>query len=289
MVLVAAVDAAEAVVGGAEVEIMKVGLGYRRPLHHWITTSGSPECVEITAEHFFDSGADTLEQIRRSVPVYLHGLGISLGTPGPLDKETLARFKAVSDACDPEWVSEHVSFTRAGEIDLGHLNPVPRTAGSLDVLVDHAIEFGEACGKPVILENITSHLEATGDITETSFLNELCERADCGLLLDVTNLFINARNHGFDAQAWLREIEPRRIVQLHIVGYGFDGERYHDHHSAIIQDELIDLLGAVLDHAAVQAIILERDERLDQVGEIESEIRRLKSVASRSEQPEARS
>jgi len=190
-------------------------------------------------------------------------------------KKSVAR---VVRLANPEWISDHIAFTRTAEVDLGHLNPVPPTREILSVIADHAREVSERCGKPMLLENITSHIQLTGDLSETDFLNQLCERANCGLLLDVTNLFINSRNHGFDALKWLHEIEPRHIRQLHIVGYSRAGERYTDSHSQPIQEELIELARAVVNHAPVQAIILERDEDLPATDELELEIAKLKRI-----------
>jgi len=109
-------------------------------------------------------------------------------------------------------------------------------------------------------------------------LNGLCERAGCGLLLDLTNLFINSRNHGFDALKWLQEIEPGRIQQMHIVGYSHAAGRYTDSHAAPIQEELIELARAVVRHAPVQAVILERDEDFPDVAGLETEITKLKRI-----------
>jgi uncharacterized protein (UPF0276 family) len=133
----------------------------------------------------------------------------------------------------------------------------------------------------MLLENITSHVKLPGDMAETEFLNTLCERADCGLLLDVTNLFINSRNHGFDPLKWLHEIEPRRIAQLHIVGYSRSGNRYTDGHAEPIQEELIELAQAVASYAPVKAVILERDEDFPNPNELEVEIAKLEHICPR--------
>jgi uncharacterized protein (UPF0276 family) len=181
-------------------------------------------------------------------------------------------------AANPEWISDHIAFTRTAEVDLGHLNPVPPTREMLRVIAGHAREVAERCGKPMLLENITSHVQLTGDLREADFLNGLCEQADCGLLLDVTNLFINSRNHGYDALEWLRQIEPRRIRQLHIVGYSQANGRYMDSHAAPIQDELIALAREVVCYAPVEAIILERDEDFPDPAGLETEIAKLKRI-----------
>jgi len=260
---------------------MRIGVGYRKELAGWLDSNPRGiECLEITAEHFFHGGEERLAQLAKQFHLYVHGLGLSLGTPGPLDAKTLDHFTRVVRAANPDWISEHVAFTRTAEADLGHLNPVPPTREVLGIIADHAVEVSARCGKPIILENITSHMRLTGDLSETDFLNELCERADCGLLLDVTNLFINSRQHCFDPLEWLREIEPRRIVQLHIVGYSRENERYTDSHSQPIQPELIELARAVVDRARVRAIILERDEDFPNPPELETEIAKLEQICA---------
>lgn len=262
--------------------VIKVGVGYRREMAEWIhTRPPGVNCLELTAEHFDARDAARLDQLGREYSVYVHGLGLSLGTPGPLDRARVEHFATIARAARAEWVSEHIAFTRAGEIDLGHLNPVPPTREAVKVIGDHAREVAERCGKPFLLENITSYVKLEGDLSEPEFLNALCERADCGLLLDVTNLFINSRNHGFDPLAWLREIEPRRIQQLHIVGYSKKGDRYTDSHAAPIQEELIELAAAVVAYAPVQAVILERDEEIPNVTGLAVEVEKLERIVGR--------
>lgn len=275
------VAAAAAVVGAEVVEArdMLTGLGYRRELAAWIDSSPrNVGCLEITAEHFFHGGEEHLTRLAKKFPLFVHGLGLSLGTPGAMNVEHLEQFARVVRLANPDWISDHIAFTRTAEVDLGHLNPVPPTCEMVKIISDHAREVSARCGKPMLLENITSHIELTGDLSETDFLNQLCERADCGLLLDVTNLFINSRNHGFDALKWLHEIEPRRIVQLHIVGYARAGERYTDSHAQPIQEELIELAQAVVDYAPVQAVILERDDDFPTTAGLEIEIAKLQRI-----------
>lgn len=263
-----------------------IGVAYRHPLAEWIDTH-PPEvhCLEITAEHFFDPAREqVLRSLARRYPVFLHGLGMSLGTPGPLDRDTLEQFKHVAQIADPMWISEHVAFTRAADLDLGHLNPIVPDRATLQVIADHAIELSQVCQKPLILENITSHLALAGDMSETNFLNRLCERAGCGLLLDVTNLYINARNHRFDARRWLRELNASRIVQLHIVGYAQHDGAWQDQHDAAVQDDLLELARDVVAHApGVRAIIVERDDNFPSPEEMAAELRRLEAALGDSD------
>lgn len=258
---------------------MKIGLGYRRELATWIDSKPKDvNCLEITAEHFFQGGEEHLAELAQRFPLFVHGLGLSLGTPGPLDAQRLDQFARVVRFANPDWISDHIAFTRTAEADLGHLNPVPPTSENMNMIADHAREVSERCHKPFLLENITSHIQLTGDLAETDFLNQLCERADCGLLLDVTNLFINSRNHGYDPLKFLHELAPHRITQLHVVGYSRAGECYTDSHAQPIQEELIELAQAVVRYAPVKAIILERDEDFPATHELELEIAKLKCI-----------
>lgn len=278
MVAVEAADAAEVVVADAEAK-MKIGLGYRRELSGWLLTKPrGVECLEITAEHFYEDGHQLLTELAKEFPLLVHGLGLSLGTPGPLDTDKLERFATVSRAASAQWISEHVAFTRTAEIDLGHLNPVPPTRDTVKVMAEHARELAARCCKPLLLENITSHLRLEGDLSETEFLNELCAQANCGLLLDVTNLFINSCNHCFDPLEWLQELDASRVRQLHIVGYSRDGARYTDGHSEPIQPELLDLARFIIQRSPVQAIILERDENFPGPQAMAQELAKLENL-----------
>jgi uncharacterized protein (UPF0276 family) len=259
--------------------LVMIGVGFRKELAGWIDNAPlSVECLEITAEHFFHGGDDKLEALSNRFELFVHGLGLSLGTPGQLDHTVLENFAQVVRLADPSWISEHIAFTRTIDGDLGHLNPVPTSREHLKIVADHALEVSARCQKPMLLENITSHVQLPGDMSETDFLNELCHRANCGLLLDVTNLFVNSRNHGYNPLKWLREIEPALITQLHIVGYSRDGDRFTDSHSKPIQEELIELAQAVMAYAPVKAIILERDDDFPNPCELEIEIEKLRKI-----------
>ena len=277
-----AVDAEVAVVDLVEnsmVEVPLVGLGFRYPIADWILSNpDSIDCLELTAEHFFDSGDELLGQLSELFPISIHGLGLSLGTPGPLDQETLAQFARVANLADARWISEHIAFTKTDDVDLGHLNPVPASKQSLHTLIDHARELMDTCQRPLLLENITSFMRPPGEMTETEFINELCRRSGAGLLLDVTNLLINSRNHDFDALGWVHEIDAAHIKQLHIVGYSFRDGVWHDHHCEPIQQDLLDLATEVIGIAPVESIILERDGKFPPTAELDRELIRLEEA-----------
>jgi uncharacterized protein len=254
-----------------------IGLGHRPALAAWLA-GGVPEvdCLELTAEHFFDVPDAAISRIGNQYICSVHGLGLSLGTPGPLDAATLGNYARVARLSDARWVSEHVAFTRAGAVDLGHLNPVAPTRDNLQLLSDHVQHVYEATGRPVRLENITTQLRLPGSFSEPDFLNALCEPPYVGLLLDVTNLFINARAHGFEAEDWLAELQPGIVRQMHIVGYGQTHGRLVDDHRSPIQPELFDLMAAAATRHEVEAVFVERDLDIPGPVEILSELARVR-------------
>ena len=263
----------------------RIGIGYRRTLHDWIiANSGCLECLEVTAEHFFGADHSLLRELGERFPLYVHGLGLSLGTPGALDAATMNQFKEVADSANAVHVSEHVAFTRSAETDLGHLNPLPRTEDSLQTFIEHARELASVTGRRVLLENITTHLDTGGEMSEPEFLNRLSAESGCALLLDITNLFINSRNHGFNAEDWLTELDKNTVAQLHIVGYECRNGAYNDSHAQPIQEDLLKLTRQALRRFQVESIILERDQRFEETTEIEADLQKLRALVSPASQ-----
>lgn len=263
----------------ALLEVPLVGLGYRPPIADWLLQKPEVvDCVEVTAEHFFAGGDSELAALGAMYPVSVHGLGLSLGTPGGLDTETLRQFKRVADRADARWISEHLAFTKTGDVDLGHLNPIPLNQRSLQTMIEHSRQLIDYCQRPLLLENITSQLRLPEEIAEADFINLLCDKSGAGLLLDVTNLFINSRNHRFDPVQWLEQIEPAVIRQIHLVGYSYSDGVWHDRHNSMIQEELFDLAETVIRYAPVEAVIIERDGCFPELPALEQELQRLEAV-----------
>jgi uncharacterized protein len=256
-----------------------IGLGHRPTLAAWLAGGvNEVDCLELTAEHFFDAPDAAISRIGERYICSVHGLGLSLGTPGPMDAPTLRNYARVARLSNAQWVSEHIAFTRSGDIDLGHLNPVAPTPDNLQLLNDHIEQVHEATGLPVRLENITTQLRLSGSFSEPEFLNALCVSPHVGLLLDVTNLFINAHTHGFDAEQWVAELQPGIVRQMHIVGYGEERGRLVDDHRSPIQPELFDLMVAAAAGHEVEAVFVERDLDIPGPAEIVNELARVREA-----------
>ncbi|MBL4845397.1 MAG: DUF692 family protein [Planctomycetes bacterium] len=168
-----------------------VGLGYRGPLRGSFQDPSAPiDCVEVVADHFFlpqatspKRPADLLER-----PILVHGLDLSLGTPGPIPSDYLERYLAVARGLDAALISDHLAITRTSEVELGHLNPVPPTCRTRDEVAAKIRAIQEQADLLFLLENVTTHLRLPGELSFPELLNGICEVADCGILLDVTNL-----------------------------------------------------------------------------------------------------
>src|SRR5580700_10908659 len=178
---------------------------------------------EIHAENYMGAGGPPhrrLEAIRALYPLSLHGVGLSIGSPRPLDKAHLARLAALAKRYEPGLFSEHLAWSSH---DLGFLNdllPLPYTEETLASVSAHIDETQEALGRRMLLENPSTYvLFAESTIPETEFLAEIARRTGCGLLLDVNNVEVSATNHGFDPLAYLEEFPLEHVGEIHVAGY----------------------------------------------------------------------
>ena len=257
----------------------KVGIAYHLPLGSWVASRPPGiDCLEVTAEHFYRLDEGPLRRLAAWYPLVVHTSRLSLGTPGALDQSELERFGGVVAAADPLWISEHLGFRRAGELDLGGPHPVSLTNETLALFVEHAREIMERCRKRLLLENIASHVSIRGAIAEPDFLNRFCDDSGGGILLDLTSLVVNARTHRFDPRVWLADIEAHRVVQVHVGHCARQDGRWVVRHDGRVDEEVWELAGGVLASAPEAAVILERDANFPPVADLAAELRRLKSL-----------
>jgi uncharacterized protein (UPF0276 family) len=260
-----------------------VGIGFREPYRAELLLRGSGvDFLEITADHYLDAPPAKLGELDLLADRFTlipHGLNLSLGSAEGLDPAYRDKLLALVRRLDPPWWSEHIAFTRAGGVEIGHLAPLPFTREALGVLAANIDEVRSRVDRPLILENITYTFAMPGsELTEPDFLTELVERTDCGLLLDVTNLQVNAVNHGFDPFAFLDRLPLDRVVQLHFAGGHEEDGILVDSHSAPAPPEVWSLLESVLARAPVKGVILERDVNLPPFGELLVEVERVRAA-----------
>ena len=263
-----------------------VGLGFREPFRaELFLNRDRVDFVEVTADHYLDASPEKLAELdllAAHFSLIPHGLNLSLGSAAGLDLAYLDALAALVNRIDPPWWSEHVAFTHAGGVDIGQLTPLPFTSEALDVLCANIEEVQRRIGAPLILENITYTLALPGaEMGEAEFLTELVDRTNCGLLLDVTNLYTNAVNHRYDPADFLDRLPLERVVQLHVAGGHWHDGLLVDSHSHPIPPEVWALTEAVVTHAPVKGLILERDEALPPISELLSDLDRARAIGRR--------
>lgn len=279
-------EEAVAVVAAKQVESSKsfghlpqlgVGLGYRDAYQSQVFQHRSSiDFLEIVADHFFSkwpARQKQLQALQSSFTLIPHGLALSIGSAEGIDDGYLKMLAELVRRVDPPWWSEHIAFTRAGGIDIGHLTALPKTRETLDVLKQNLDRVKQSITVPILLENITESIQYPGQqMRDADFLNHVLGENDCGLLLDVTNLYANSVNYRFDPLRVLWELPKDRIVQLHIVGGHWEENRFVDSHSSPVSDEIWQLTAEVLKFASVKGIILERDEQLPPIEQLIAEL-----------------
>lgn len=272
---------------GASLPVLGVGIGYRPSFQATLFEHREDiEFLEIIADHYFEptpSKRAELELLKNNFPLVPHGLALSLGSAEGVDKSYLRSFAKVVERVQPAWCSDHIAFTRAGGVDIGHLTAIPKSRASLQVLKANIQRVRETVHVPLILENITESLRYPGDeFSDAEFLGEICDQNDIGLLLDVTNLYINSINYGYCALEVVERLPIDRIVQLHFSGGHMEDGIWVDSHSSDTPSEIWDLLGEVLSRAPVRGVVLERDENIPPLRSLMPELHRVRDMLARS-------
>jgi uncharacterized protein (UPF0276 family) len=260
-----------------------VGLGFREPfISDLFLNRQQVDFLEIVAEHYLDASWQKQQELKllaTHFPIIPHAINLSLGSAEGLDTDYLRKLAALIKQLNPPWWSEHICFTKAGGVDIGHLSPLPYTQEAVEVLCRNIAEVRRWIDVPLILENITYMVKLPGaEMTEAQFLGEVVERSDCGLLLDVTNLHTNAVNYSYDVHDFLQQLPSDRIVQLHFVGGHWHDGILIDSHSQSTPVEVWQLIEEVVARVPVKGIILERDENLPPFAELTAELQKARNI-----------
>lgn len=244
-----------------------LGLGLRTEHIAEILRDEPPiDWFEIITENFIvHRGFLTwaLDAIRERYPIVLHGVSLSIGSTDPFDHNFLLQIKALADRVDAPWVSDHLCWTGVGGRNSHDLLPVPYTAEMLDWTVARVRHVQDVLERTLVLENPSSYLEFTrADMNEATFLAELAERADCGLLLDVNNVYVSSENHDFEADAYLDKIPWDRVAQFHVAGHTRLETHILDSHIGPVVEPVWDLLANAYQRCGGRSTMLEWDDEI---------------------------
>jgi uncharacterized protein len=261
----------------------RAGIGLRSP-HHDDLLVQRPHLafVEVHSENFFADGGAQLEyltRVRELYPVSLHGVGLSLGSTDPLNREHLWRLQRLVQTTQPALVSEHLSWGSVDGIYLNDLLPLPYTEEALSHMIERVRTVQDHLGRQILIENVSSYLRYThSQIEEWDFLAALAGEADCGLLLDVNNVYVSSRNHGFDARTYLAKLPVTRVHEVHLAGHSInrfaDREILIDTHSRPVCEEVWSLYRFALERFGATPTLIEWDADLPSLQDLVAEARK---------------
>ncbi|MFM7199223.1 MAG: DUF692 domain-containing protein [Myxococcota bacterium] len=236
------------------------------------------EVLELTLDHYLLTTWEKQEELallQANFTLIPHGLHLSLGSAEGLDLDYLKRVAKLIRKLDPPFWSEHIAFTHADGREIGHLMPLPFSREAIRVVCRNLETVRRFIPHPLLLENIAALFRMPGgELSEAQFLSELVEKSGCDLLLDVMNLHANALNHGEDAQTMLNHLPLEKVRQLHFVGGHLSGGKLIDSHAHPTPEAVWLLMEKVMQHAPIEALILERDENFPPFAELAAELRR---------------
>ena len=217
------------------------GLGLRQPHYDAVVQEESPvEWFEDIVGKLHGSASGHLEflrDVRAKHPLVMHGVGMNIGGTDPINEDYIAKLNRLAEIVRPAWISDHLCFTGTHGVNSHDLLPVPYTKEALAHIARRIRQVQEMLGRPLVLENPSTYIEFTASsMPEWEFLAELAEKADCGLLLDVNNVYVSAFNHRYDARRYIDAIPANRVVYIHLAGHRNLGTHIIDTHD----DHIID-------------------------------------------------
>jgi uncharacterized protein (UPF0276 family) len=232
----------------------------KRPPFRWF---------EIISENFIGFGGWTKEafqEIRKSYRIVPHSVCLSIGSTDPLDREYLLKLKTFLDSIDAGWTSDHLCFTMVDHTNLNDLIPLPFTRECVNHVAGRVRTVMDIIERPFLLENVTRYVTVSDrEMPESEFLTSIAEKANCGILLDITNAYLNSQFHGYDALEFVRSLPIERIGQMHLAGWEPEEDRIIDSHDAPVPEEVWNLYAEVLKLTGPTSALVEWDNLLPPV------------------------
>lgn len=259
------------------------GLGLRSTYYQQILDqSPNVDWFEVVSENFLVQGGKALyylDAIAERYPLVMHGVSLSIGGPHALDPDYLMQLKQLAERVKPAWISDHLCWSRGNAHQLHDLLPLPYTEESLYYVAGRVRQVQDVLQRPLVLENVSSYVRAASDeLTEWEFLEALSRLSDCELLLDINNVYVSSRNHGFDPWTFIQGLPVQRIRQLHLAGHSDYGDYVIDTHDQPVSDPVWALYQRTLEHLGPVATLLERDDHFPPFDELLVELQKAREL-----------
>ena len=252
------------------------GIGLRAPHVGYVKAQRPPVAwFEVHSENYFAEGGPaiaSLERIRADYPLSLHGVGLSLGSTDPLSRAHLAKLASLIARVEPALVSEHLSWSGVGGRHFNDLLPLPCTDEAVAHVCSRVAEVQDILGRVIAVENVSSYVGfADSDIAEWEFVAAVVARTGCKLLLDVNNVYVNAVNHGFDAETYLAAMPGDAVAEIHLAGFDARGPCLIDTHGARVAPEVWGLYRSAIERFGARPTLIEWDVDIPEFSVLETE------------------
>ncbi|MFJ2463720.1 DUF692 domain-containing protein [Pseudomonas sp. NPDC087615] len=262
------------------------GLGLRSAYYQQILEqSPNVDWFEVVSENFMVQGGKALyhlDAIAERYPLVMHGVSLSIGGPHALDVDYLKQLKQLAERVNPAWISDHLCWSRGNAHQLHDLLPLPYTEESLEYIAERVRHVQDVLQRPLVLENVSSYVRgASDDFTEWEFLAVLSRVSGCELLLDVNNVYVSSRNHGFDPWTFIQSLPTDKVRQLHLAGHSDYGDYVIDTHDQPVSDPVWALYQRTLEHFGPVATLLERDDHFPPFEELLDELQKARALGER--------
>jgi uncharacterized protein len=241
---------------------------------------------ELSPENYMRRGGyfpAALERVRARYPLVTHGLTLSLGAADEPDAEFVDALHTELERLETPWHSDHLAFTSAGPRAFHELMPLCFSRETASRVADRLESLRERLGRPLAVENVTyyAHL-GRPELDEAEFLNLLFEKTRAPLLLDVNNVYVNGRNHGFDPWATIAALPLERVIEIHVAGHGEKGSLVLDTHGARVKPAVLELLERTLERTGPVPVLLERDKNVPPLAELVEEVATIRALRERA-------
>ncbi len=264
-----------------------VGLGLRRDIAEEILDNKvlTPDFLEFAPENWMGMGGAWRRVMDRALdayPITCHGLSLSLGSPEEIDWAFVKELKGFLDSMQVMIFSEHLSYTKSNNAHLYDLLPIPFRKDAIDHVVDRIKRVQDVLERPMAIENVSYYTPVAAEMTEIEFIGEIVERADCSLLLDVNNVYVNAFNHNYDARDFIGKLPLERVAYIHMAGHEqVEPDLIIDTHGQPIIDPVYELFEWTIQKMDPVPVLLERDYNFEDLEQIQGELIRIKGILNR--------
>ena len=262
------------------------GLGLRTEYYDIILQEKpNVDWFEILSENYMVKGGKPLyylDAIREHYPLVMHGVSMSIGGTDPLDIDYLEQLKILIERAKPRWVSDHLCWTGQGGHNLHDLMPLPYTDDAINHVAERVRQVQDYLGRQILLENVSSYVTYKHSaMNEWEFYSSVVEEADCLMLLDINNVYVSSRNHGFDPVDYIHGVPRHRVRQFHLAGHTDCGDYVIDTHDHPVVNPVWDLYAEALEHFGPVSTMIERDDRMPPFDELMQELNQARDIGNR--------